>query len=66
MATLQKRLDRLEATHSRNAVERPSVIFLCEAGGEAMVALRIAGGFLARETGESAEAFAARAEALNG
>ena len=64
MATLQRRLDRLEGKRGA-AGPVPSVIFICDAEtGEAHVALVKGGGNLTREAGESADAFTARAEAL--
>jgi hypothetical protein len=63
MATLQRRLDRLEGKRG-GACAGPSVIFLCDAKtGEPGAALMVGGGGLTREAGESAEAFTARATA---
>lgn len=65
MATLQKRLDRLEGKRGA-AGAGPSVILLCDAlTGEPGGALLMGGRGLTREAGESAEAFTARAKALS-
>ena len=62
-ATLRTRLDRLEAKRG-GAGDGPAVIFLCDATtGEPGAALLIGGGGLAREPGETADAFTARASA---
>jgi hypothetical protein len=61
MATLQKRLDRLESKRGA-AVVVPSVIFICDAEtGEPGWAMLMGGGGLTREDGETVEAFMARA-----
>lgn len=60
MATLRRRLDRLEGKRGGPDGE-PAVIFLCEAGGEARAALVTGGGTLSREPNESEAAFIARA-----
>lgn len=63
MATIKKRLERLENKRTP-AAAGPSVIFICDAvTGEAGAALLVGGGGLTREAGESVEAFMARAEA---
>jgi len=60
-ATLRTRLDRLEAKHG-GADAGPNVIFLCDATtGEPGAALVMGGGGLVRESGETADAFTARA-----
>jgi hypothetical protein len=65
MATLQRRLDRLEGKRGA-AVAGPCVILICDAlTGEPGGALVLGGGGLIRETGESSETFTARAEALS-
>ena len=62
-ATLQTRLDRLEAKRG-GADDGPTVIFLCDATtDEPGAALLMRGGGLERETGETAYAFETRAEA---
>ena len=61
--TRQARIARLEAKHG-GAGDGPAVIFLCDATtGEPGAALLIGGGGLAREPGETADAFTARASA---
>ncbi len=61
MSKLGTRLDRLEG--KRGAIApAPSVVFLCAGEtGDPLVAMRMGGGHLIREDGESAEAFTARA-----
>jgi hypothetical protein len=62
-ATLRTRLDRLEAKRG-GAGDGPAVIFLCDATtGEPGGALLMGGGGLAREPGETADAFTPRASA---
>lgn len=61
MATLRKRLDRLEGRRG-GAGRGPAVIFICDAEtGEPFAALTKGGGASTREPGETAEAFTARA-----
>ena len=61
--TRQARIARLEAKHG-GAGDGPAVIFLCDATtGEPGAALLMGGGGLAREPGETADAFTARASA---
>jgi len=63
MATLQRRLDRLEGKRG-GAGAGPCVILICSAlTGEPGGALLMGGRGLTREAGESAEAFTARATA---
>jgi hypothetical protein len=63
MNPLQKRLDRLEAHHQKTSAG-PTVIYICDATtGEPGAALLMGGGGLAREPGETADAFTARASA---
>jgi hypothetical protein len=65
MATLRRRLERLEGKRGA-AVRGPSVIFLCSGEtGEPLAAMLMGGGTLTREDGETVEAFTARAEALS-
>ncbi len=61
--TLRLRLDKLEGKRGTAALA-PSVVFLCCAeSGEPLATMRMGGGSLPREDGETAKAFAARAEA---
>jgi len=61
--TRQARIARLEAKHG-GAGDGPAVIFLCDATtGEPGAALLMGGGGLAREPGETADTFTARASA---
>lgn len=61
--TLRKRIDRLEGKRGKAALG-PFVIFLCSGETcEPLAAMLIGGGNLTREDSETAEAFAARAEA---
>ena len=63
--TLSKRIDRLEERRG-TAAHGPSLILLgCGKTGEPMAAMLLGGGSLAREDGETAEAFTARAEAVS-
>lgn len=63
MATLQRRLDRLEGKRGA-AGAGPSVILICDAlTGDPGGALVLGGVGLTRDAGESAEAFTARATA---
>lgn len=58
---MRRRLDKLEGKRGGMALG-PSVIFLCAAGnGEPLTALLTGGGAPDRESGETAEAFTARA-----
>jgi len=64
-ATLRTRLDRLEAKRG-GAGDDPAVIFLCDATtGEPGAALLMGSGGLAREPGETADDFTARALQAN-
>lgn len=61
---IHKRIERLEAKRGKGTACGPSVIFLCDgATSEPMSALIIGGGSILRESGESREAFEARATA---
>lgn len=61
--TIRKRLDRLESKHGDYS-GGPSVIFICDAEtGEPRAGLVIGGENLAREDGETPEAFEVRAMA---
>ena len=61
--TRQARIARLEAKHG-GAGDGPTVIYICDATtGEPGAALLMGGGGLAREPGETADAFTARASA---
>jgi hypothetical protein len=63
--TRQARIARLEAKHG-GAGDGPAVIFLCDATtGEPGAALLMGGGGLAREPGETADTFTARALQAN-
>lgn len=57
--TLRKRIDRL-TTKTGGGANGPSVVFLCEAGGEAHVALVRDGGGVSREPHETEADFKAR------
>jgi hypothetical protein len=62
--TLRKRLARLEAERGNSDYDGPSVVFLCSAEtGEPISALLMGAGSIAREPGETREAFEARAMA---
>lgn len=62
MATLRKRLERLEGKCG-GAGHGPAVIFLCDADtGEPFAALMKGGGGATRKPGETLDAFAARAQ----
>ena len=63
--TRQARIARLEAKHG-GAGDGPTVIFLCDATTcEPGAALLMGGGGLAREPGETADTFTARALQAN-
>lgn len=65
MVNLQTRIDRLECKRGA-AGAGPCVILICDAlTGEPGGALVLGGGGLAREAGEIAESFTARAEAFS-
>lgn len=59
--TLKKRIDRLAEKSGRLDGEVPTVIFLCEADGEAQSALMMGGDTLTRDKDETESAFIARA-----
>lgn len=61
MIRLRTRLDRLEAQRGGCAVTAPSVIYICEADGEAMAALFLGGSGASRLEGETEAAFIDRA-----
>lgn len=57
--TLKRRIDRL-TTKTGGGASGPSVVFLCEAGGEAYVALVMGGGNVSREPHETEADFKER------
>ena len=60
MKNLSKRLERLEGKRGMTS-RGPSVILICDGGGEARVALLIDGGTLSRRHSETEADFVARA-----
>lgn len=60
MTHLSKRLDRLEAQCGTGAVAGPSIIYTCEAEGEAMAAIFLGGSGASRMGGEPEAAFISR------
>lgn len=62
MTRLRTRLDRLEAQRGGCAVAAPSVIYICEAHGEAVAALFFGGSGVSRLNAETEAAFIVRAE----
>lgn len=64
MTSLSKRLDRLEAHRGSDAVAWPSVIYMCEADGQAWGAMLSDGSGASRLEGETESAFKARVEEM--
>lgn len=64
MTRLRTRLDRLEAQRGGCAVAAPSVIYICEADGEAMAALFLGGSGASRLDDETEAAFIARLDEM--
>ena len=57
MTSLRTRLDPFESQRGGCAVAAPSVIYICEADGEAMAALFLGGSGASRLDGETESAF---------